>query len=284
MSYLRSVVASIKVGWSREFGWTNPLVGFSLKTVAPVASTMTATVVLYVGFKSGTAITASQLPGLLGFILLGATLYAHVSAYSWVPTLAIAEGKWTFVFPQVYVSPRSSPPYLAGRCLGSFATSTATSMVSLAVAVLATSLLFGVSIPFILTPLSVLLFAIALIVNVLASMGLGFLLGAYAIFASKFEWALPTYVSGLLMVFSEALFPVSVLPHPFSDFGNILPFTNFIRASRDVLLAAGNISAYFSHLAWSFGGGLIMLILGLITFKYAEQRARRTGVLDRKVV
>lgn len=284
MSYLRSVVASIRVGWSREFGWTNPVIGFLLKTVGPIASTMTATVVLYVGYRSGTSISASQLPGLLGFILLGATLYAHISAYSWVPTLAIAEGKWTFVFPQVYVSPRSSPPYLAGRCLGSFATSTATSMASLVVAVVASSLLFGVSIQFILTPISALLFAVALIVNVLASMGLGFLLGGYSIFASKFEWALPTYVSGLLMVFSEALFPVSVLPHPFSDFGNILPFTYFIRASRAVLLPSGSTSQYFVYLGWSFLGGVVMLGLGLIAFKYAEQRARRLGVLDRKVV
>ncbi len=118
-------------------------------------------------------------------------------------------------------------------------------------------------------------------------MGLGFLLGAYAIFASKFEWALPTYVSGLLMVFSEALFPVKLLPFPFANFGDILPFTNFIRASRDVLLPVGatsNMSLYLPHLAESLVGGLIMLGLGLITFKYAEQRARRIGVLDRKVV
>jgi ABC-type polysaccharide/polyol phosphate export permease len=115
-------------------------------------------------------------------------------------------------------------------------------------------------------------------------MGLGFLLGAYAIFASKFEWALPTYVSGLLMVFSEALFPVSLLPHPFSDVGNVLPFTEFIRASRAVLLPLGSVSSYFYYLGLSFLGGSLLLALGLLAFRYAERRARRLGVLDRKVV
>ncbi|MBO0888406.1 hypothetical protein J2P12_04825, partial [Candidatus Bathyarchaeota archaeon] len=100
MSYVRTIIASVRVGWSREFGWTHPLLGISLKTIGPIASTMTAATVLYIGFRNGTAISSAELPYLLGYILLGATLYAHVSAYSWVPTLAIAEGKWTFVFPQ----------------------------------------------------------------------------------------------------------------------------------------------------------------------------------------
>jgi len=103
MSYVRSLVASIRVGWSRDFGWTNPILGFSLKTIAPIASTMTALTILYIGFKNGASIASAQFPFLLGYIVIGATLYAHISAYSWVPTLAIAEGKWTFVFPQVYV-------------------------------------------------------------------------------------------------------------------------------------------------------------------------------------
>ena len=283
MSYVRSLIASIRVGWARDFGWTNPILGFSLKTIAPIASTMTALTILYIGFRNGASITPERLPYQLGFIIIGATLYAHISAYSWVPTLAIAEGQWTFVFPQVYVSTRSSPPYLAGRCLASFASSTVTSIASLAIAVVISLLLFGVAIPLIVTPLSVVLFGVALVVNIFASMGLGFLLGAYAVFASKFEWALPTYVSGLLMVFSEALFPVTSLPHPLSDIGNVLPFTEFIRASRAVLLDA-SIGSYFYYLGLSFVGGIILLALGLLAFKYSERRARRLGVLDRKVV
>ena len=283
MSYVRSLIASIRVGWARDFGWTNPILGFSLKTIAPIASTMTALTILYIGFRNGVSITPEKFPYQLGFIIIGATLYAHISAYSWVPTLAIAEGKWTFVFPQVYVSTRSSPPYLAGRCLASFASSTVTSIASLAVAVVISLLLFGVTIPLVVTPLSVVLFGFALVVNIFASMGLGFLLGAYAVFASKFEWALPTYVSGILMVFSEALFPVTSLPRPFSDIGNVLPFTEFIRASRAVLLD-GSVGSYFYYLGLSFVGGIILLVLGLFAFKYSERRARRLGVLDRKVV
>src|SRR5881397_3465560 len=227
---------------------------------------MTALTILYIGFKNGDSIASAQFPFQLGYIVIGATLYAHISAYSWVPTLAIAEGKWTFVFPQVYVSPKSSPPYLAGRCLAAFASSTVTSIASLAVTVVISSQLFGVSIPLVITPLSISLFGVALIVNILASMGLGFLLGAYAIFASKFEWALPTYVSGLLMVFSEALFPVSLLPGPLSQIANVLPFTEFIRAARAAMIY-NDVSSYFYFLGLSAIGGLILLFAGLLAFR-----------------
>ena len=279
MSYLRIIIASIWVGWHREFSWTNPIAGLTVKTIAPVASVLTALTVYWLGSSAARSFSASQ----LAYILVGAALYFHVAAYSWVPTLAIAEGKWSYVFTHVYMSPKSSPPYLAGRCLAAFVTSTITSMVSLVAAYFISLLIFKTSIPVLVTPVSITLLSLALLVNILASMGLGFLLSAYAIFASKFEWALPTYVAGLLMVFSEALFPVSVLPHPLSDVANVLPFTQFIRAARDVLIY-DNLSSYLSHIGLALMGGLVFLVLGLLAFRYGENRARRLGVIDKKVV
>ena len=279
MSYLRIIIASIWVGWHREFSWTNPIAGLTLKTIAPIASVLTASTVYWLGSSAARSFSASQ----LAYILVGAALYLHVAAYSWVPTLAIAEGKWSYVFTHVYMSPKSSPPYLAGRCLASFVTSTITSMVSLVAAYFISLLIFNTAIPVLVTPVSITLLSLALVVNILASMGLGFLLSAYAIFASKFEWALPTYVAGLLMIFSEALFPVSVLPHPLSDVANVLPFTQFIRAARDVLIY-DNLSSYLFHIGLALVGGLVFLALGLLAFRYGENRARRLGVIDKKVV
>jgi ABC-2 type transport system permease protein len=276
---LRAMVASIRVGWYREFNWTNPLTGFSLKTVGPLASVIAASTVYYVGSTNN--VPPSFDPSRLAYILIGAALYAHVAAYSWVPTLAIAEGKWTYVFPQVYISPHSSLPYLTGRTLASFVTSTLTVIVSLVLSFYVLSSVFHTNIPFIVTPLSVGLLFFAMLVNIFAALGLGLLLSAYALFATKFEWALPTYVAGLLMVFSEALFPVSFLPHPVSDVANVLPFTEFIRASRQAMIY-GDMQSYFSYIGLAVLGGIIVLALGFVAFRYAENRARRLGVIDKK--
>ena len=276
---LRAIVASIRVGWYREFNWTNPLTGFSLRTVGPLASVIAASTVYYVGSTNN--IPPSFDPSRLAYILIGAALYAHVAAYSWVPTLAIAEGKWTYVFPQVYISPHSSLPYLTGRTLASFVTSTLTVIVSLILSFYVLSSVFHTNIPFIVTPLSVGLLFFAMLVNIIAALGLGLLLSAYALFATKFEWALPTYVAGLLMVFSEALFPVSFLPHPVSDVANVLPFTEFMRASRQAMIY-GDMPSYFSYIGLAVLGGIIVLASGLAAFRYAENRARRLGVIDKK--
>src|SRR5205807_8793378 len=276
---LRAMVASIRVGWYREFNWTNPLTGFSLRTVGPLASVIAASTVYYVGSTNN--IPPSFDPSRLAYILIGAALYAHVAAYSWVPTLAIAEGKWTYVFPQVFISPHSSLPYLTGRTLASFFSSTLTVIVSLVLSFFVLSSVFNTSIPFVVTPLSVTLLFFAMLVNILAAFGLGLLLSAYALFATKFEWALPTYVAGLLMVFSEALFPVSFLPHPVSDVANVLPFTEFMRASRQAMIY-GDMHSYFSYIGLAVLGGIIVLALGLAAFRYAENRARRLGVIYKK--
>jgi len=279
MSVLRSVIASVRVGWYREFNWTNPLLGFSMRTIGPLAGVITASSVYYVGASA--AVPSRFIPAQLAFILIGAALYAHVAAYSWVPTLAIAEGKWTYVFPQVYISPHSSLPYLTGRTIASFASSTMTVIVSLVLSFYVLSSIFHTNIPFIVTPISVSLLFLAMLVNILAALGLGLMLSAYALFATKFEWALPTYVAGLLMVFSEALFPVSSLPRPVSDIANVLPFTEFMRASRQAMIY-GDMYSYSFYLGLSAIGGVIFLAMGFLAFRYAENRARRLGVIDKK--
>jgi len=191
MSVLRSIVASVRVGWYREFNWTNPFLGFSMRTVGPLAGVIAASSVYFVGSSAAGRFSSSQ----LAFILIGAALYTHVAAYSWVPTLAIAEGKWTYVFPQVFISPHSSLPYLTGRTLASFFSSTLTVIVSLVLSFFVLSSVFNTSIPFVVTPLSVTLLFFAMLVNILAAFGLGLLLSAYALFATKFEWARSTSVS-----------------------------------------------------------------------------------------
>src|SRR6266849_6860703 len=276
---LRAMVASIRVGWYREFNWTNPLTGFSLRTVGPLASVIASSTVYYVGSTNN--VPPSFDPSRLAYILIGAALYAHVAAYSWVPTLAIAEGKWTYVFPQVYISPHSSLPYLTGRTLASFASSTMTVIVSLVLSFYVLSSVFHTNIPFMVNPLSVSLLFLAMLVNIFAALGLGLLLSAYALFATKFEWALPTYVAGLLMVFSEALFPVSFLPHPVADIANVLPFTEFMRSSRQAMIYGYMYSDSF-YLGLSAIGGFIFLAMGFLAFRYAENRARRLGVIDKK--
>ena len=278
MRTIRAIAASVWMGWQRDLEWTNPLLSLGVKAIAPAAAVLSASIVYWYG----SSFVGRFSPERLAYIVVGASLYAQIATYAYVPTAAISEGKWTNVYPQVCITPTSSIPYLAGRCLASFTASVPIVIVSLVVSYYVSGMLFGLSPVLIVSSSSVSMFAVALLASIPAVLGLGYLLGSYSIFVSRFEWALPSYISGVLMIFSEALFPATVLPWPLSLFSEALPFTYFMRASRAALIY-GSISAYAVSMSYALLGGLLFLAVGLVAFRWAEKRGREKGLIDRKV-
>jgi len=279
MLSFRSLFAAAWMGVQHDLAWTAPVASLLLNVVAPFASVMTVSIIYWFGASHG---TSAFDPTHLAYILVGAALYAHIAAYAWVPTTAIAEGKNLAVFPHIYITSRSTAVYLAGRALSSFVISTVTSLLALCLAFFAIGSVLHASVPLLVTPLSLAMLGVALLVNIPGALGLGYLLGAYSLYASKFEWSLPGYVAGLLMVFSGALFPPTILPWPLSAGAAALPFTFFISAARDALIY-GLPGEYAVSLAYCAVGGVIMLAVFLQVYLKAEKRARRDGVLDRRL-
>jgi len=278
MSSFRSLFAAAWMGVQHDLSWTTPSAALLLNTVSPIASAMTTSIIYWLGSSTAGAFDPSR----LAFVLVGSALYAHIAAYSWVPTQAIAEGKNLGVFPHIYITARSSALYLTGRAFSSFAISTTTSMAALAVAFYVLSSFFHTSIPLVVNPITVLMLAVALLVNIPGALGLGYLLGAYSLYASKFEWALPGYVAGLLMVFSGALFSPSILPWPISVAAAALPYTMFINAGRDAIIYNA-LGPYEWALFYCLVGGALALLFGLSVFSAAESKARKDGVIDRRL-
>jgi ABC-type polysaccharide/polyol phosphate export permease len=279
MKLLNAVFASAWMGWKREMEWTNPALSLIIKTVAPAAAVLGAATVYWFGAFTAGQFTAER----LAYILVGASIYGQVAAYAYVPTAAIAEGKWSNLYPQVYITPTSSVPYLAGRCLASFADSVPIIAVSLAVSYYVSQALFGVSPTVLVSLQSVLMLVAALLASIPATLALGYIQGSYSIFVSRFEWALPSYVSGLLMIFSEALFPANILPYPLPLIANVLPFTYLMRASRAALIY-NSWPTYVVSMGYLVLGGLVFLSIGIIGFSVAERSARRRGFIDKKVM
>ena len=279
MTSLRPLLASAWMGIQHDIAWTTPALSVGLRAVAPFASAMTVSIIYWFGASNSAAAVFS--PSHLAFVLVGSTLYAHVASYAWVPTIAIAEGKNLSVFPHIYITSRSTSFYVAGRALSAFVISTITSVAALALAWYVLGSFLGVQIPVAVTPSSAVMLAAALLANIPAALGLGYLLGAYSLYASKFEWSLPGYVAGLLMVFSGALFPTTVLPWPVSVAAYYLPFTQFISAARGALLPG--TADYLSSMLLCLLGGAVFYALGQLTYFAAERKARKDGVIDRRM-
>jgi ABC-type polysaccharide/polyol phosphate export permease len=84
------------------------------------------------------------------------------------------------------------------------------------------------------------------------------------------------------MVFSGALFPTSILPWPISAGAQYLPFTQFIAAAREALLP-GSSGDYASSMVLCIAGGTVFLAVGLWVYFASERKARKDGVLDRRL-
>lgn len=279
MSLIKAIAASIWLGWYRDYGWSNPFASLAIRTIGPLATVLTAIIIYWFGSTSVGLFNAER----LSYILIGSSFYAHIATYVWVPTLAIAEGKSNNFFPHVFISQSSSLPYLIGRTISSFLSSSIVFAISLTAGYYISILLLN-SHPIILIGIgSISLLIISLLANLIASIGLSLMLGAYAIYASKFEWALPTYVAGLLMVFSEALFPASLLPYPLSIIASSLPFTQLIRAARESMIYS-NMANYLSDIGIGTLGGLILFLIGYLIYSYSELSGRKKGIIDKKLV
>lgn len=283
MINLRPTLASAWMGIQRDLAWTTPPVSVLLRTLSPFAAAMTTCLIYW--FGTSNTPTAAFSPTALAFVLVGSTLYLHIASYAWVPTVAIAEGKNLSVFPHIYLTSRSTASYLAGRTLSAFVVSVTTSILALAFAGLALGRMLNTTIPLVITPVSVSLLAVALIVDIPAALGLGYLLGAYSLYASKFEWSLPGYVAGILMVFSGALFSPSIFPKPIAAAASAMPYTLFITAARDAIApsAVNPASGYLTAILGCLAGGAVVLVLGLSVYLGAEKKARKDGVLDRRL-
>ncbi len=90
------------------------------------------------------------------------------------------------------------------------------------------------------------------------------------------------YVAGLLMVFSGALFPPTILPWPVSAGATYLPFTQFIAAAR-VAIVPGLPGDYLYSLLLCIVGGFLLLAVSLWVYLLAEKKARKDGAIDRRL-
>jgi hypothetical protein len=281
LSGIRSLYAAAWMGIQHDLAWTTPALSLALRAVAPFASAMTVSIIYWFGSTSGGTVLGGLDPTKLAYILVGSTLYAHVASYAWVPTIAIAEGKNLSVFPHIYLTARSTAGYVAGRGISAFVISTITSIAALGVASVALASFLNTHVPLTVTPLSAAMLGVALVADIPAALGLGYFLGAYSLYASKFEWSLPGYVAGLLMVFSGALFPPTILPYPISAGATYLPFTQFIAAAR-VAMVPGLPGNYLYSLFLCTVGGVLLLAVSLWVYFLAEKKARKDGVIDRR--
>ena len=83
----------------------------------------------------------------------------------------------------------------------------------------------------------------------------------------------------LLLVFSGANIPLSILPASMRAVSQVLPLTRGIAAAREIVAGAG-IAQVREYLLGELGIGLLYAVLGYLLFRGFEIQAKRRGTLE----
>ncbi len=135
--------------------------------------------------------------------------------------------------------------------------------------------LFGVSLRDANLPGSLVVFALSVVIVI----ALGMVAAALQIAIQKGSAVLWLFGSGAWFL-TGTLFPVDTLPKPLQWVSAAIPLTHSLRAMRMALLQGASLSALAPEISFLLLFSLVLLPVGLLTFSFCLQRARRHGTLS----
>ncbi len=204
-------------------------------------------------------------PGLLGAVLLWDFFIRVMQGV----TMAFFEDVWSRNFLNIFATPLSISEYLAGLVL----TSIATSSIGLAVMLVLSTTVFGLSFfayGILLLPFLFVLFLFGIALGVIGSS----VVLRYGPAGEWFVWPIPALVSPFAGVF----YPISTLPTWMRGVSHVLP-PSYVFESIRTILAGGRPP--IQGLALALGLAVLDLLLACAAFLWTYRFAVRTGLLAR---
>jgi ABC-2 type transport system permease protein len=271
---MRSLRMAAWLGWQIESNWAAPFL-FAVYSIAkPIAGALILVLMYTVIARGGL-----QNP-LFPQIFVGNAFYIYVAMVLMGVSQAVVEDREHYgMLKYMYVAPLNVHAYLLGRGVAQAIVAT--------MAVLIT-LLFGIvalGIP--MAPASIdwgMLFAAWLFGLAGVAFG-GIFLGGISLITARHNYFVGEAVAGALYLLCGAIFPIDVLPRPLQLVGQALPLTYWLEALRRALLGTGT-GGLLSPLADRelllilAGSMVLMAVLSLWFYRWAENVAREKGLID----
>lgn len=273
----RSFKVAAWLGWQIKSNWTDPLLFLIYSFIRPI-SRAAILVIMYA------IITNNNFADpLFPYIFLGNAFYSYVFAImNGVAYTVIDDREHYKTLKYMYIAPIRIPMYLLGRAASDFLTSSISVVMTVAAGVLFLHVNFD------LQQINWLLFLAAMLIGVPMLALLGLLLGAVSLLTVRHSGFIAEGVSGVLFLFSGAIYPLTILPTWLQPIGFVLPITYWLELIRRSLI--GNVAAVFPTLARFTNLELLGILAGLslvfgvasvFIFRACDLRARERGLIDR---
>jgi ABC-2 type transport system permease protein len=273
----RSFKIAAWLGWQITSNWTDPLM-FAIYSIVRPVSRAAILVVMY-----GVITQGNFSNPLFPYIFLGNAFYNYVFAVMNGVSWAVIDDREHYkTLKYMYVAPIRIPIYLLGRGVAGFLVAS----LSVIITILAGVLFLHVS----FDPLQAdwVLFFVSLFIGVIMLSLMGLVLAAFSLLVVRHSGFLAEGVSGVLFLFSGAIYPLEVLPKWLQPLGFAIPITYWLELMRRSLI--GSVAQAFPTLARFSNLELFGILVGLSVifgalaiyfFRVCDRRARERGLIDR---
>jgi ABC-2 type transport system permease protein len=273
---LKTIKQAVWIGWKVETNWADPLVFAIYYLIRPLAG------LLIVGFIFIIGSAAAFSPEYFAFMFIGNSFFIYVIQIMMTMSILIHDDRAHYeVLKHIYLSPNSWSWYIIGRALNGVLNASISLLLTLGFGVLIFQGLLGVQIPINWIGINFPLLALSLVLGIVCFIAMGFVLCAINIMTSKVQFMLTEYVSGILYLFGGVVFMPEILPPWGQTISNALPITYFLRSVRYSILHQSVFSVQ-TDLLYLTVTMVATIIIGFAVFRFAEYKARRDGLIDKK--
>jgi len=207
------------------------------------------------------------------YLLVGALLWGYLSLVFMEAAYAISWERWEGTIEYTFMAPVRRITHLFGICLFAIGYGLARTFVVLLIAAAMFQLDFShADIPAALAVLPP---------SPVPLLGLSLLTAVLPLLSPQKGEQMSIALQGFLLLVSGVYYPLSVLPLPFQLAGAISPLTYALAGIRHSLLDGAGVTSELGTIATLLGMGVVLIPASVLVFGWAENRAKRLGLLKR---
>ena len=207
------------------------------------------------------------------YLLIGALLWGYLSLVFMEAAYAIAWERWEGTIEYTFMAPVRRMTHLMGICIFAIGYGLARTLIVLVAAVAIFNLDFSHA--NLLGTLAILAASIVPLV------GLAILTSVLPLLSPQKGEQMSFAVQGFLLLVSGVYYPLSVLPLPLQFAGMVSPLTYSLAGMRRSLLDGAGVGEQLPTVAILLGMGALLIPVSVAVFTWAENRAKRLGLLKR---
>ena len=207
------------------------------------------------------------------YLLIGALLWGYLSLVFMEAAYAISWERWEGTIEYTFMAPIRRVTHLMGICLFAIGYGLARTFVVLVAAIAMFNLNFShADVPAALAVLAA---------STVPLIGLSIFTSVLPLLSPQKGEQMSVAVQGFLLLVSGVYYPLTVLPLPMQIAGAASPLTYTLEGIRNSLLEGVGLQAELPIIGILLAMGAVMIPLSLWVFSWAENRAKRLGLLKR---